>query len=100
MDEVVSETKLSYKRTMVATEFEIKGLSLSEFIKDELLSKFNDKLGPITIISIGFMADKYDDIVMFWHKSSEDKENKIVTVNVKEDEIKNAIKEVLVLIDD
>jgi len=71
----------SYEIKIVPVEYEAQGLFLKDLLDPAFVKTLSKEIGEFNVVNISF--HKGDDIIMLWHKSSEDAENKVVTVMCK-----------------
>jgi hypothetical protein len=81
----------SYAITVKAVEFEAKGLFLRNLLNADFVKKLNESIGEFAVVNLSFVFEKETDIVMLWHKGTEDVKNGIVTIDCKQPEIKEAL---------
>lgn len=81
----------SYAITVKPVEFEAKGLFLKNLLNADFVKKLNEGIGEFAVVNLSFIFEKETDVVMLWHKGSEDAKNGIVTIDCKQSEIKEAL---------
>lgn len=76
---------------MKPVEYEAKGLYLKDLLRPDFLAKLTEGIGKFAVVNLAFISEKETDIIMLWHKGSEDAKNGIVTIDCKQPEIKEAL---------
>ncbi len=83
--------KSSYSITVEPVEFEAKGLFLKNLLHPDFVKKLAEGIGEFAVVNLAFISEKTTDVIMLWHKGSEDAKNGIVTIDCKQPEIKEAL---------
>lgn len=81
----------SFSITVKPVEYEAKGLFLKDLLKPDFVKKLTEGIGEFAVVNFAFILEKQTDIVMLWHKGSEDAKNGVVTIDCKQPEVKEAL---------
>lgn len=75
----------------------LKGVALKDLFKEDFLEKLESNFNNFSIINLALIVDdnKPSNLISIGHVSSEDSENNIVTIDVKNEEYLNKVLEIL-----
>lgn len=79
------------KKEIIPTEFAIKGVSIRDVILPSFLGPLEKEIGRITLVNLGFNVEKFGEMVVLWHRSSDDAKEGIVTIGTGNKKIIDAL---------
>ena len=84
-----------FTKKIVPIEYEAQGIFLKDLLNADFVKKLTDNLGDFDVANITLIVEEGDEVIMMWHKGSEDVKEGVVTITCRNPEVKNALAKAL-----